>query len=95
MHVERGVTRPVWEPDARCRALHERAQAVAATLGFRLPGASAGGGSDGNFTGAMGVPTLDGLGPQGAGLHTLEEHILWESLPRRARLAAGLMAAIA
>lgn len=94
LRVERGVTRPVWEPNSGCRALHARAQAVAGSLGFALPGASAGGGSDGNFTGAMGVPTLDGLGPEGAGLHTLEEHILWESLPRRARLAAGLMAAI-
>jgi glutamate carboxypeptidase len=94
LRVERGATRPVWEPDAGCRALHARAQAVAAGLGFKLPGTSAGGGSDGNFTGAMGVPTLDGLGAEGAGLHTLEEHILWESLPRRARLAAGLLAAI-
>ena len=94
LRVERGVTRPVWEPDAGCRTLHARAQAVAAGLGRTLPGASAGGGSDGNFTGALGVPTLDGLGAEGAGLHTLEEHILWESLPRQARLAAGLMAAI-
>jgi glutamate carboxypeptidase len=94
LRVERGVTRPVWEPDAGCRALHARAQAVAASLGMTLPGSSAGGGSDGNFTGALGVPTLDGLGAEGAGLHTLEEHILWESLPRRARLAAGLLAGI-
>ncbi len=94
LRVERGVTRPVWEPDAGCRALHARAQAVAARLGRTLPGTSAGGGSDGNFTGTIGVPTLDGLGAEGAGLHTLEEHILWESLPRQARLAAGLMTAI-
>jgi glutamate carboxypeptidase len=94
LRVERSVTRPVWEPDAGCRALHARAQAVAAGLGRALPGGSAGGGSDGNFTGAMGVPTLDGLGAEGAGLHTLQEHIFWESLPRQARLAAGLMASI-
>ncbi len=94
LRVERGVTRPVWEPDAGCRALHARAQAVAARLGRTLPGTSAGGGSDGNFTGTIGVPTLDGLGAEGAGLHTLEEHILWESLPRQARLAAGLLTAI-
>ena len=90
--VERGVTRPVWEPSAGTLALHARAQAIARTLGFDLPHASAGGGSDGNFTGAMGIPTLDGLGVEGAGLHTLDEHIVADSLPRRGRLMAGLLA---
>ncbi len=73
-------------------ALYERARTIARELGFDLPHASAGGGSDGNFTGAMGIPTLDGLGVEGAGLHTLREHIWVDSLPRRGRLLAGLLA---
>ena len=55
---------------------------------------SSGGGSDGNFTGAMGIATLDGLGVQGAGAHTLDEHIVVESLAYRGRLMAGLLAAL-
>jgi glutamate carboxypeptidase len=53
-----------------------------------------GGGSDGNFTGAMGVATLDGLGPGGTGQHTLEEHIDIASLAPRGRLLAGLLATV-
>ena len=59
-----------------------------------LPHGSVGGGSDGNFTGAMGIPTLDGLGVRGAGIHTLEEHIEVESLVQRGRLMAGLLATL-
>ena len=90
--VTRGVTRPVWEPSPATMALFKRAGAIASGLGFELTHGSAGGGSDGNFTGAMGIPTLDGLGVEGAGLHTLEEHIVVESLARRGRLLAGLLA---
>lgn len=92
--VSRGVTRPVWEPDNRVMALYERARSIARGLGIELNHQSAGGGSDGNFTGAMGIPTLDGLGVQGAGPHTLDEHILIDSLPLRARLFAGLLTAL-
>ncbi|MBO0709928.1 MAG: M20/M25/M40 family metallo-hydrolase [Acetobacteraceae bacterium] len=92
--VTRGVTRPVWEPDRRTIALYETARAIALSLGFDIPKQSAGGGSDGNFTGAMGVPTLDGLGVQGGGAHTLDEHIVVESLAERARLMAGLLATL-
>ncbi|MDP4023327.1 M20/M25/M40 family metallo-hydrolase [Methylobacterium sp. NEAU 140] len=92
--VGRGVTRPVWEPDADTMALYERARAIAAGHGRALPHHSAGGGSDGNFTGAMGIPTLDGLGVLGRGYHTLEEHVLIDSLPRRARLFAELLASL-
>src|SRR5215211_485129 len=88
-----GVTRPGWEPDAASLALYETARGIAKTLGFDIPHKSAGGGSDGNFTGAMGIPTLDGLGVQGAGYHTLDEHILVESLVQRARPMAGRWAA--
>ncbi len=92
--VTRGVTRPVWEPDAKVMALYERARGVAQQLGIELRHQSSGGGSDGNFTGAMGIATLDGLGVQGAGAHTLDEHIVVDSLALRGRLMAGLLAAL-
>ena len=92
--VTRGVTRPVWEPDAGTMALYEKARGVAGQLGAELPHASAGGGSDGNFTGAMGIPTLDGLGVRGADAHTLNEHIEVDSLAERGRLMAGLLATL-
>jgi glutamate carboxypeptidase len=92
--VTRGVTRPVWEPDAKTMALYETARAIAASLGFDMGHGSAGGGSDGNFTGALGIATLDGLGLQGAGGHTLTEHIEVESLALRGRLFAGLLATL-
>jgi glutamate carboxypeptidase len=92
--VTRGVTRPVWEPDAGTLALYEKARGIAKSLGTELPHASAGGGSDGNFTGAMGIPTLDGLGVRGANAHTLDEHIEVDSLAERGRLMAGLLATL-
>jgi glutamate carboxypeptidase len=92
--VTRGVTRPVWEPDAASLALYETARGIAKALGFDIPHKSAGGGSDGNFTGARGIPTLDGLGVQGTGYHTLDEHILVDSLVQRGRLMAGLLATL-
>jgi glutamate carboxypeptidase len=92
--VTRGVTRPVWEPDAGTMALYEKARGVAQQLGMELPSGSAGGGSDGNFTGAMGIPTLDGLGVRGADAHTLNEHIEVDSLAERGRLMAGLLATL-
>ncbi len=91
LEVTRGVTRPVWEPDPKGMALYDHARNIAQSLGFDIPHQSSGGGSDGNFTGAMGVPTLDGLGVQGALAHTLEEHVLVDSLVPRARLMAGLL----
>lgn len=90
--VTRGVTRPVWEPDEGTLALYEVGRQVAAEIGFNLTHGSAGGGSDGNFTGALGIPTLDSIGVRGAGLHTLGEHIEVDSLAERARLMAGLLA---
>jgi len=92
--VTHGVTRPVWEPGAATLALVELAQGLGRSLGMELSHASAGGGSDGNFTGAAGIPTLDGLGAEGKGYHTLEEHIEVESLSRRGRLMAGLLATL-
>ncbi|CAN5426958.1 M20/M25/M40 family metallo-hydrolase [soil metagenome] len=92
--VTRGVTRPVWEPSAGTMALFEKARVIAAGLGVDLTHASAGGGSDGNFTGAMGIPTLDGLGVHGADMHTLGEYIEIDSLVSRGRLMAGLLATL-
>ena len=89
--VTRGVTRPVWEPDARGLALFEHARGLAAAIGLTITAQSAGGGSDGNFTGAMGIPTLDGLGIAGSLMHTLEEHVLVGSAVPRTRLLAGLL----
>ena len=89
--VGRGVTRPVWEPDGGTMAMYDLAKGIARELGQELPHGPAGGGSDGNFTGAMGIPTLDGLGPIGEKHHTLKENIEVQSLVDRARLFAGLL----
>ncbi|MGJ5039453.1 MULTISPECIES: M20/M25/M40 family metallo-hydrolase [unclassified Bradyrhizobium] len=93
--VTRGVTRPVWEPDSGTMALYEKARGIAEQLGLSLPHGSAGGGSDGNFTGALGIPTLDGLGVRGTDMHTLNEHIEIDSLAERGRLMACLLATLA
>jgi glutamate carboxypeptidase len=92
--VTRGVTRPVWEPDGKVMALYGRARTIAQSLDFDIAHQSSGGGSDGNFTGAMGIPTLDGLGVAGAGAHTLGEHIMVDSLITRGKLMAGLLATL-
>ena len=90
--VTRGVTRPVWEPDRGTMRLYEVARGIARDLGVELTHESAGGGSDGNFTGAIGIASLDGLGAIGKGYHTLEEYIDVESLVSRGCLFAGLLA---
>ncbi|MBM1817960.1 M20/M25/M40 family metallo-hydrolase [Pseudosulfitobacter pseudonitzschiae] len=91
MEVKRGVTRPVWEPNQPgTMAMLKLAQEIAGEIGFEMSGASAGGGSDGNFTGYLGLPTLDSIGVRGKGLHTLTEHIEIDSLVERAKLAAAL-----
>ncbi len=63
-------------------------------MGLPLGEASTGGGSDGNFTAALGVPTLDGLGAVGDGAHSAREHVILRSLPERAALIAGLLATL-
>jgi glutamate carboxypeptidase len=72
-------------------SLFRSAAALAQALGFAMEGARVGGGSDGNLTAAAGVPTLDGLGPQGGGAHARSEHLMVDDLPRRAALLAGLL----
>ena len=93
--VTRGVTRPVWEPNAKTMALYETAKGLAKQIGIDLTHESSGGGSDANFTGALGIASLDGLGVCGAGAHTLQEHIVVESLPERAKLFTGLLMELA
>jgi len=92
--VARGVTRPVWEPKAGTMALYETARGFAGTFGLNLTHESAGGGSDGNFTGALGIPTLDGLGAKGAGIHTLDEHIEISETLRRGRILKAMLATL-
>ena len=89
--VERGPVRPLWEPHRETMSLFEKAHGLAAEIGFELKHGSFGGGSDGNFTGALGVATLDGLGVDGGGAHTFEEHLLVSSLVPRCRLFAELL----
>jgi glutamate carboxypeptidase len=89
--VTGGMLRPPYERTAQVDLLFAKAAAVAATLGFSLESAPrTGGGSDGNFTAAMGLPTLDGLGVDGEGAHTLEEHMLVSSIERGTLLMQGL-----
>lgn len=87
-----GIDRPPLERNAAVVRLYEKARDIAARLGYDLPEGGTGGGSDGNFTAALGVPTLDGLGAIGAGPHALYEHIEVDALPWRAALLAGLIA---
>lgn len=89
--VEAGLLRPVFAPHAKVMDLYARAEAIAKDIGFTPGHGIFGGGSDGNFTGALGLATLDGLGPCGDGAHTHDEYILYSSLVPRARLLAGLL----
>lgn len=89
--ISGGMNRPPWEMTTQGEALFDRAQRVGAELGLDLWPAGTGGGSDGNFTAALGVPTLDGLGVVGDDAHALTEWADLESLPRRAALLAELL----
>jgi glutamate carboxypeptidase len=91
IEISGGINRPPMERTAGVAALYAQARAIASELGWRLGEASVGGGSDGNFTAGLGIPTLDGLGGVGDGAHAPHEHILLSELPRRAALLAGLI----
>jgi glutamate carboxypeptidase len=95
IEIEPGPVRPLFNPHPGTLALFERARQVAAEIGFALDHGKFGGGSDGNFTGALGIDTLDGLGVIGGGAHTHDEHLLVSSLEPRARLIAGLLETLA
>ena len=73
-------------------ALFARAKSLAGQMGLSVGECTVGGGSDGNFTAAIGVPTLDGLGAVGGGAHSANEHILIHTMPARAALLASLLA---
>jgi glutamate carboxypeptidase len=88
-----GINRPPMERKPGTVALFKQAKKLAADLGFALDEASTGGGSDGNFTAALGVPTLDGMGAIGAGAHAAHEHILIEHIVPRTALLAAMLAA--
>jgi glutamate carboxypeptidase len=91
LEVVAGPVRPLSKPTSGTLALYERAREIARALGFDPGHRSAGGGSDGNFTGALGIPTLDGLGVRGRGVHTLDEFAEISSFVPRARLLCGLL----
>ncbi len=89
--VSGGMNRPPFAETPEIRALYEQARALAAKHGYELLKQHRGGGSDGNFTAAMGIPTLDGLGCTGAGAHAPHEHILWQDLAPRCATLCALM----
>jgi glutamate carboxypeptidase len=91
LEVSGGINRPPMERTAGVAQLYAQAAAIARELGWNLAEAAVGGGSDGNFTAGLGIPTLDGLGGVGDGAHAVHEHILISELPRRAALIAGLI----
>ena len=82
------------ERTAGVAALYQQASEIAKNLGWKLEEASVGGGSDGNFTASLGIPTLDGLGGVGEGAHATHESITISELPRRAALLAELIEAV-
>ena len=94
IEVRGGFDRPPLERSDQVVRLLQLAMAVSRELGRDLGEGSTGGGSDGNFTAAVGVPTLDGLGAIGDGAHALHEHVIVEALPDRAALIAGLIQSI-
>lgn len=91
LKVTGGIERPPLERSPGVVDLYEKARGLAAELGFDLGEGSAGGSSDGNLTAALGVPTLDGLGPMGDGAHAESEHVVVSDLPRRTALLARLL----
>ena len=91
VEVRGGIDRPPLERTPAVIRLYEQARIVAAELGRALGEGSTGGGSDGNFTAALGVPTLDGLGAVGDGAHARHEHVVLADLAWRAALLAGLV----
>lgn len=92
--VEGELNRPPMERTSAIAAAFERAKVIGHTLGLDLTEASTGGGSDGNFTAAIGVPTLDGLGCNGHGGHADDEHIEVDKIDERAALIAALLVSL-
>jgi glutamate carboxypeptidase len=93
LEIRGGIHRPPMERK-NSAALFRHAQVLADDMGIELGESFVGGGSDGNFTAALGVPTLDGLGGVGEGAHAQHENILLRALPARIALMAGLLASL-
>jgi glutamate carboxypeptidase len=91
LHISGGLNRPPLERSEKNTELFQRARHIASELGITLEEGETGGGSDGCFTAALGIPTLDGLGPDGDGPHALHEHVLISSLAPRAALLTELV----
>lgn len=91
IEIRGGINRPPLERTPAVVALFDRARSIASQLGFDLGEGPSGGASDGNFTAAQGIPTLDGLGVEGDGAHAAHEHIFVADLPRRAALITTLL----
>ncbi|MGC9347326.1 MAG: M20 family metallopeptidase [Anaerolineae bacterium] len=91
LKIKGGFGRPPMERTPEIAAMFETARRIGLALGLDLSEGASGGGSDGNFTAALGVPTLDGLGAVGEGSHAVHEYVVASSLPRRAALLAGLL----
>jgi glutamate carboxypeptidase len=94
IQVEGGLNRPPMERSPGIRALFKTAKSLARQIGVELEESTTGGGSDGNFTAALGVPTLDGLGGVGEGAHAANESILVDRIADRTALLAGLVEAL-
>jgi len=91
IEIRGGINRPPLERTPAVVALFKRARSIASQIGFDLGEGASGGASDGNFTAAQGIPTLDGLGVEGDGAHAAHEHIVVADLPRRAALITALL----
>jgi glutamate carboxypeptidase len=91
VEVAGGINRPPLEKTEASAALFETAGGLARQIGWKLREVAVGGGSDGNFTAGLGIPTLDGLGAAGDGAHAKHEHVLIGELPRKAALIAALL----
>ena len=91
LSIEGGINRLPMERNEGVAALYEKAQEIAKQIDWKLEEAAVGGGSDGNFTAGLGIPTLDGMGGSGQGAHAVHEHIVISELPRRALLLAGMI----
>ena len=94
LQITGGVNRPPMERTPKVAALYQKASEIAKQLGWKLEEAAVGGGSDGNFTAGLGIPTLDGLGGVGDGAHAAHESISISDLPRRTALLAGLIESV-
>lgn len=91
IQVSGGINRPPLERTKEVGRMYEVGRGIARELGFQLKEAAVGGGSDGNFTAGLGIPTLDGIGAVGEGAHAANEHIIVDELPRRAAMVARLI----